>query len=180
MIHYQILKTYRAVPPKVRTMLIRAILLFIGWTLLYQLWLRPSGTLDERLTYVVVKGSVFLMQPFFENAYNIGPHLFIDGRNVVNIAPQCNGLELIVMYLGFLICYPAGLKRRLLFAVTGTLVITMLNMVRCVLLAWLYISNVDLANFAHHFAFKLIIYGVVFMGWVWFTKSSRQVTPNNA
>lgn len=168
----QIKRTYDAVPPKVRKLVLRALLLFATWTLLYYYWLKPDGRLDDLLTKVVVHGSVALMQPFFTNAYHVGPHLFIDGRNVVNIAPQCNGLELIVLYLGFLVCYSTTMLRRVLFGLGGIVVITFLNMVRCVLLAWLYLSDVDLANFAHHFAFKLIIYGVVFLGWVWYTKTS--------
>ena len=41
----------------------------------------------------------------------------------------------------------------------------------------LYLHDVDLADVAHHYVFKLIIYGVVFYGWMLYT---RTVTPDEA
>lgn len=169
----QLLRLQDTLPPKVKTMLLRAIGLFIGWTLLYQLLLKPTGIPDTQLTNLVVVGTVKMLSLFFTNVTNVGPHVFINGVQSVNIAPQCNGLELIVLYIGFLLCYPSSFKKGLLYGVVGTLVITFLNMVRCSLLAWMYVSQMSMADFAHHFGFKLIIYGVVFLGWVLYTKSPK-------
>lgn len=173
MIRQQFLKLRETLPPKVWTMLVRALILFVGWTLLYHLLLKPIGFPDNMLTNIVVDGTVKLLALFVDNVHNVGPHVFINGVQSVNVAPQCNGLELIVLYIGFLICYPASLKRGMIFGVVGTVVITFLNMVRCALLAWMYASQFSITEFAHHFAFKIIIYGVVFLGWVWYTKNPK-------
>ncbi len=173
MIRQQIIRFQESVPPRVKTLLLRALFVFIGWMLLYNLLLKPIGIPDYHLTQLVASGTVGLLRIFTESAHRVGPHVFLNGVQSVNIAPQCNGLELIVLYLGFLICYPGSFKKGLLFAVAGTVVITFLNMVRCALLAWLYISHVNVAEFAHHFAFKLIIYGVVFFGWMLYAKDKK-------
>jgi exosortase/archaeosortase family protein len=176
MIRQQIEKLQTSLPPKVLQMIIRGVVLFVGWMLLYHLLLKPSGTPDNQLTDLVVQGTVMVLKPFFAEVTHVGPHVFINGVQSVNIAPQCNGLELIVLYLGFLVCYPATLSRGIIFAIGGTIVITVLNMIRCALLAWLYLIHAPIFDVAHHFLFKLIIYGVVFLGWMLYTKESNK--PN--
>src|SRR5690606_25374143 len=116
-----------AVPPKVRPFLLRAIILVVLWELLYNFILKPWGTPDDQLTDLVQFGAIQLLSLFYTDVYGQGSTIVIEGERAVGIARQCNGLELIVLYLGFIICLPAGAKRMLLFSVIGTVVIYILN-----------------------------------------------------
>jgi exosortase/archaeosortase family protein len=57
--------------------------------------------------------------------------------------------------------------------VVGVSSIIVLNIIRCALLAWMYYQQMSVADFAHHYAFKLIIYACTFWGWYLYSKQLR-------
>ena len=161
------------VPAGIRKLLIRAGLLFLAWSLLYHLWLEPLGVPDRQMTALVAAGMVKLLSWFYTDLNLAGSSILINGIQAVNIAPACNGLELIVLYAGFILVMPTNWKRMTGFILGGFLVIMLLNILRCALLAWMYVHQMDLADFAHHYVFKLAIYAVVFYGWILYAKKLR-------
>jgi len=169
----QIKKIHHTLPTHIRKPLYRAVLLFAGWMLLYHFVLKPIHIPDDQLTAFVQWGTAGILRLFYPVVQNIDQSVFINGIRAVNIDPQCNGLELIVLFLGFIICLPTRPARMLSFGIVGTLIISVLNMMRCAALASMYLNHMPIANFAHHFAFKLIIYGVVFYGWVLYSKKYK-------
>ena len=86
------------------------------------------------------------------------------------VADPCNALELYVLYLGFLFSFPASLKRVLLFSIVGIVVIYSANIIRLAALASMNIHRIKAIDMAHHYVFKLIVYGLIFGLWVLFTK----------
>lgn len=160
-------------PVKIRKLLIRAALIFLAWTLLYNLWLSPVGVPDNQMTQLVVIGTVELLALFYDDVHHQNSGIILEGVRAVNIARQCNGLELIALYTGMILIMPSNWKRMLSFILGGFVVITALNMIRCALLAWMYLHQMDLADVAHHYIFKLAIYGVVFYGWMLYSKKVK-------
>ena len=162
------------------------------WKILYLSFLLPHRVLDEPLTRVIGFSTVAVL-----NA-TPGEHLYtgrmipdtadIDGvifrGNVVGlyrnnektltVADPCNGLELMVLYLGFLVCFPAPLKRKLIFGAAGCLLICILNVIRCSALVGIYLHHRAYLDFSHHFAFQLIVYLVIFLLWYFFSKTGRR------
>ena len=173
-------KIYRELPVAVRNFLLRALLLFAGWLLLYNLVLKPLNVPDRQLTEFVKWGTVKSLSLFYNNVSSEGQDILINGQTVVGIANQCNGLELIVLYLGFLLCLPTSRRRAITFAAAGTILICLLNIARCSLLAVLFMNHAFYANFAHHYAFKLIVYGAVFWGWIIYSKHTGRHEPIQA
>lgn len=166
-------KIKNAIPAQVRPFLVRAAILVAVWELLYNFVLKPSGIPDEQLTAMVQWGTIKLLSLFYDNLGQDGNIIIINGENAVSIARQCNGLELIVLYLGFMLCIPTSLKRFLIFSVVGLLVIYFLNLIRSAALAVMYLQNHAWTDFAHHYVFKIIIYAVVFYGWVLYIKKPK-------
>ena len=164
-------KSRPVLPANIKKLLLRAGILFAAWSLLYYAFLQPVGIPDQQLTDIVLRGTMTLLSGFYQNVYQEGNSIFLNGIRSVNIAPQCNGLELMVLYVGFLLIMPATAKRMLAFSVTGVFLIVVLNVLRCALLAWLYLQNVEVADIAHHYIFKLAIYGVVFYCWMLYTRT---------
>jgi len=158
------------IPVKLKKLLLRASIAFIAWSLAYNLWLAPAGIPDNQITQLVVKGTVKLLSFFYTNVHQDGSSIFLNNVRAVNIANACNGLELIVLYIGFILIMPSGWKRMTAFVLSGAVVITLLNIIRCALLAWMYFHKMDLADIAHHYIFKLAIYAVVFYGWMLYSK----------
>jgi len=168
------------VPVHVRAFLMRALIIFVLWKLIYHLLLFPIHFPDQQLTQLTAKStgilySFFIKDPLVVNREEVKNGtgksvIFIQGRRAIGIADGCNGLELYVLYIGFLFCLPSTAKRRVLFCLGGIIVIFILNNFRCFGLAWLYLNDYPIANFAHHYLFKMIIYGVIFYGWVLYSK----------
>lgn len=165
---------YNELPVSIRSFLWRALLLFAGWLIIYNLVLKPTNVPDGQLTKFVTWTSAKTLSMFYEDVHTEGQDIFVNGRAAVGIANQCNGLELIVLYLGFLLCLPTSRRRTIVYAVAGTIVISAVNVIRCSLLAILFMSHNYYADFAHHYAFKLIVYAAVFAGWIGYSKSTRR------
>jgi len=99
--------------------------------------------------------------------------IYLHGKIPLAIADACNGLELLVLYAGFLICYPSTLRRKLIYALVGFVFIYLLNIVRCSTLTVVAIYNPDYLDFAHHFVFTFVIYAFIIWLWFVFTKNPR-------
>lgn len=167
-------KIKETIPANVLRFLVRALLLVVAWELLYNFLLKPSGIPDNQLTRLVQVGAIKMLSWFYTNVGEDGSAIILDGKKAVSIARQCNGLELIVLYLGFIICLPSAFKRMLIFSVVGLTVIYILNVIRTALLAAMYHHDHSLTNFAHHYVFKIIIYAVVFLGWMLYMKQNKK------
>jgi exosortase/archaeosortase family protein len=160
-------------PANIRPILVRGILLVVGWTLLYKYVLAPSGIPDNQLSKLVQLGTAELLSWFYPNVTQSGTVVFIDGIASVSIGHQCNGLELNALFVGFMLCFPSSFKKILIYTLAGFVAIYLLNVIRCAVLAVMYINHNDLTDFAHHYAFKLVIYAVVFYGWVLYSKKPK-------
>ena len=134
-------KIKNAIPENIRPFIIRAAILIIVWELLYNFVLRPSGIPDDQLTRIVQVGAMKLLSFFYTNIGEDENVIILNGSRAVSIAHQCNGLELIVLYLGFIFCLPTNAKRMILFGIIGVLVIYILNIIRTALLAAMYDIN---------------------------------------
>lgn len=167
-------KIKKAIPANIRPFVIRAAILIVAWELLYNFVLRPWGTPDDQLTRIVQVGAMKLLSLFYTDVGEDGNVIVLNGAKAVSIARQCNGLELIMLYLGFIFCLPTNAKRMITFGVLGVLVIYFLNIVRTALLAAMYNANHSMTDFAHHYVFKIVIYAVVFLGWVLYMKKPKQ------
>ncbi|MEI8279828.1 MAG: archaeosortase/exosortase family protein [Bacteroidota bacterium] len=161
-------------PIGVRLFLKRALLFFIGWKLLYYLVLNPTHIPDKWITDLTASGAAWVISLFHFSTrveYKVlRDNVFMNGRNVLGIAHDCNGLELFVLYIGFLLCIPTNYKRQFAFTLMGIIEILVLNIFRCVgLVTMTYYGN-HWVNFAHHYAFKMVIYLVIFLMWVLYSK----------
>lgn len=167
-------KIKNAIPENIRPFLLRAAILIAAWELLYNFVLKPSGIPDDQLTRIVQVGAMKLLSFFYTNVGEDENVIILNGSRAVSIARQCNGLELIVLYLGLLFCLPSSPKRMILFGTVGVLVIYILNIIRTAMLAVMYDINHSMTDFAHHYVFKIVIYAVVFLGWVLYMKKPKQ------
>lgn len=169
------------IPSHVKLFLKRSSVVFIFWKLLYHLLLFPLKVPDQPLTHITSTCTAFVYNIISPNHFVQSVQEFegggeksvihINNHKVIRVADACNGLELFILYLGFIICLPTTFKRQLIFSSLGILLIFVLNIFRCYGLAWLYYHNFYFANFAHHYLFKMIIYVIIFYLWVKYANS---------
>ena len=100
------------IPAGVRSFLIKAIAVFIGWQLLYRLLLTRINQPDFFLTNSTAWGTSSVLKMFYRNVDMIPDNfkaiILINGQKVIGIANPCNALEIFVLYFAFLYCYLYG------------------------------------------------------------------------
>lgn len=182
------------IPLPIRLFLGKALLFFILWKVIYSFFLFDSQLLDKVLTKHVGDASAFVlnnsgfMSGFtsvtenFDSTYagedlnNQISAIYHNGYKVLHIANVCNGLELIVLYIGFIVCMPSSFKRKTLYIIIGVLILDLINIFRCVGLIYLSEYFEAYFDFAHHYLFKAIVYLCTFLMWI---KFSRKITLND-
>jgi len=182
------------IPLPIRLFLGKALLLFIAWKIVYSFFLFDSQLIDKILTKHVGDASVFMLNKssFMSGFSSVIEHnseihagktinnsvsaIYHNGYKVLNIANVCNGLELLILYMGFIVCMPSNIKRKIIYIVLGVIVLDFINILRCVGLIYLYEYFQAYFDFAHHYLFKAIIYLSTFLLWMRF---SRKINLND-
>lgn len=170
---------YNKVPALVRSFLLKALLIFIGWQALYNLVLAPARVPDRQLTNATCYSTTRLMSVFYNNTTAMYAHnnatasaiVAVDGHPVLGILDPCNGLDIYVLYISFLFCFPGTMKRRGLFLLLGIPYIYVINTIRCVLIGWLNIAHRGWVDISHHYIFTAAVYLLVFYLWIAYTKT---------
>jgi exosortase/archaeosortase family protein len=179
---------YQLIPKPVRYFLSMSLTVAIAWKLIYLIFLMNTRILDDPLTNHVGNSAAYIL-----NHYS-GMHQFsaiqkIDtsimegqiqiakvcsilhhSQKVLHIADGCNGLELMVLYSGFIFCYPSTKKRKVGYILIGLLMIDFFNIARCSMLGFIKEYYHPYFYISHHFVFKAVVYAVIVILWGYFTR----------
>lgn len=99
--------------------------------------------------------------------------LFYNHEYVARVVEGCNGLSVIILFASFVVAFTGRLRHTVLFIVSGSLLIYVLNVGRIALLAYFLYYYPEQEHLLHGVLFPLCIYGVVFLLWiVWVNKYS--------
>ena len=178
----------KGIPSSVLVFIGKGLLLFIIWKLLYLSWLQPKRILDDPLTTSVgvattaglnlfSGGDTYTVLKVPDTASaDVGGavtrvmEIYLNKGETLKIADPCNGLELMVLYAGFLLCFPGVPRRKAVFILFGWILIVVMNILRCMLLVLIFVHWRKYLDFSHHFVFTFIVYLVIFGLWYRFTK----------
>lgn len=184
----QYYQKWQLIPRPARLFLLKGLALLILWKTLYLAFLAPARLLDEPLTHSVGIATAYTLNLFSGTdgfttkseinrvetegiiTYDPVMAVYLHNRPTLSIADPCNALELFVLFAGFIICLPAKASRKIGFISAGLLLIWVINVLRCVGLIEIYLYNPKYTHFSHHYAFKFIVYGFIFLLWMLFTK----------
>ncbi len=167
----------------IRIFFLKLFALIVGWECLYMFILKPLRIPDKMLTNFIASCVTSWMKFFFyfspgiicvENPMYSNAMIMQNGRPLFTIEDGCNGLDLILIYLVFIILLPSSLYRKIIFGIGGIITITVANIIRCVLLYWIYIRHPQLFEINHHYLFTIAMYLLIFFGWILFIKQDLQ------
>ncbi|KAB1067347.1 hypothetical protein F6U93_11220 [Tamlana haliotis] len=182
------------IPLPIRLFLGKALLLFIIWEIVYNLFIHDSAFPQQFLTNHVGQFSVLALNSLgnmteFTNHNTIltstysgdainefYSEIYHHDKKILNIANACNGLELMVLYIGFIICMPSKFWRKVKYIILGLIVLDAINILRCVGLIYLREYYHNYFDFAHHYLFKAVIYATSFLIWYIF---ARKISLNH-
>jgi len=147
---------------------------YFGWYLIYNLWIHPAETADMYVIDATIAVSKKILQAFGYVVFTGEERVIgVDGTGGLWIGDNCNGIALFALFTGLIIAYPGNWKRKILFIITGILMIQLLNVLRVVCLAILDTHSRTWTEFNHTYTFTVIIYGCIFLLWMlWVNKYS--------
>jgi exosortase/archaeosortase family protein len=188
----------KQIPAPVKSFLWKALAFFLVWQLIYNIYLLPNRVIDRPLCAFVGNGTASFInfvqgsnlaycKTVSEYVSNEGELyladraiVFLGPNRLIGIADGCNGLNLFVLFIGFIVVYPSKFNLKLIYSVVGILAIMLLNIARCAGLGLIHNSYPSMTDFAHHYAFKIITYLAIFYMWYWYVKLTNKIEANYA
>lgn len=167
---------------KVTFFFIKLFLLFSLWFVCYTLLLRPGRVVDKPLTTLLTSAVTKVINIISPATESVGwiqdpvrpcTHLTQNDVAVFDIFDICNGIDLMFIYLGVLFLLPYPLKRKLIYGAGGVAAIILLNIIRISSLYFIYVYYRSAFDFSHHYLFTLLMYVLIFYGWLLFVKKNR-------
>ncbi|MDP6340098.1 MAG: archaeosortase/exosortase family protein [Candidatus Marinimicrobia bacterium] len=155
--------------------LMKAAGIYALWYIVYDYVLLPDGRLDTFLSFSGVNLAGGLLNLMGWDIYSEARVLAVTGSNGVEIQNGCNGLELIGLYMGFIIVYPGGpLQKRIMFLAGGIGLLFIANVFRIMVFALsIYYIPVWWEQ-VHTYSSYFIFYPIVLTLWYLWTLVTDQ------
>ena len=157
--------------------LITAVLLYVGWYLLYQFYIEPTTKIDYYISKNISAGTIIVLELLgytaapFEESYHVIVGIADSFNAGVWIGNECNGLKLFSIFATFIIAFPGGWKKKLWFIPLGIVIIHLLNILRVVALVLINHFRNEALEFNHTYTFTFLMYLIIFGLWyIWVTK----------
>lgn len=154
---------------------------YIVLTLLYKFYLNSFEAHDlDNITVVVSKNTEQLLQLFNydiivqKSAQNPWMKVSLNGKFLALITEGCNAVSVMILFVSFVAAFSGKLKQTLLFILFGVFSLYILNVIRIAVLTVLLFNFPEQNHFLHGVVFPLIIYGYVFVLWIfWINRFSK-------
>ena len=159
------------------------LLVYILFSLLYQFYLKTSiGSrfYPDYITNLVSKQTELLIRGFGYDAEVI-PHqdepsmkLLINGKYLARVIEGCNSISVVILFASFIIAFSGKLKETIVFLLSGSVLIYVVNLFRIVILSIGMYHYPWRREILHTVIFPAIIYGIVFILWIiWVNRFSK-------
>ena len=145
---------------QMKLFVLRLAVVVILWKVLYIFILQPIRIPDAFLTHILSSSVVFTLKyvlrivpdaTWVMDSHFPSDNIVSNGRTIVDIYDACNGLDLYLIYLTFVLLLPYATKRKLAFSLIGIASIFVGNIIRCIWLYWIYVYHRDMFEINHHY-----------------------------
>ena len=106
----------------------------------------------------------------------------VAGHAGVQIGAPCDGVALFALFAIFILAFPGPILRKAWFIPAGIALLHLANVVRVIVLARIQATSPEWLEFNHDYTFTVLIYGLVFALWYFWTalaRPARAVNPTN-
>lgn len=168
-------KTYRPVIYFILTFLS----VYFVLTFSYKIYLDLSdGTkyYPDYITNLTARQSEVLIDAIGYEA-DILPHpdepsmkLIINGKYVARVIEGCNSISIIILFISFIVAFRDTAKKTLIYLLAGSALIYSVNLIRIVILSVGLFHYPWRREILHTVIFPLIIYGMVFLLWMFWVR----------
>ena len=164
------------------------ILTFLGsysiLSLLYGFYLKQAASqvfYPDYITHQVAVQTAAIVD-FLGYGVQIAPYpgeasvkVVVNGQFLIRVVEGCNGMSVIILFCAFVLSFFNGWPRTLLFLLMGILSIYIINVLRIAALALAVYKYPRYVLFLHEIAFPAVIYGFVFLLWVFWVSRFKRV-----
>ncbi|MET3025050.1 exosortase family protein XrtF [Flavobacterium sp. UW10123] len=156
-------------------------LTYIVLTILYKFYLNSYQLQDlDAITMISGQNSEQLLKflnydvIIQKSSQNPWQEIILKGRFIARITEGCNAVSVMILFVSFVSAFSGNLKKTSLFIILGLISIYILNIIRITLLIVLMYHFPRYTHFLHDIFFPLMIYGYVFILWVfWINRFSK-------
>ncbi|AUS05769.1 exosortase family protein XrtF [Pseudotamlana carrageenivorans] len=155
--------------------IITFLVVYITLSVIYSFYLKLSdGSVfyPDYLTHLVGLQCVELLE-FFGFSSEVVKHpnepslkLIVNGQYLARIVEGCNAFSVIILFASFIIAFSTRLKPTLIYVLTGSVFIYIVNLFRITILGIGMFHYPKYEEVLHNIIFPGIIYGMVFLLWV--------------
>ena len=130
--------------------------------------------------------SNYLIQSFgyessvVEHANEPSMKIIISNKFVARVVEGCNSISVIVLFVSFIIAFASKFKTTFLYILTGSILIYSINLFRIAILSIGLFHYPWRREILHIVIFPLIIYGMVFLLWMFWVNRFSKIKARNA
>lgn len=162
---------------------------YIILSVIYKLYLQYSDGskfYPDYITHLVSLQTEDLLNSFGYNT-KVLPHpnepsmkLILNGEFIGRIIEGCNSISVIILFISFIIAFSGKLKTTFFYILSGSVLIYIINLLRIVVLAIGLLVYPKYGEVLHTVIFPGIIYGMVFLLWIFWVNRFSKLKKNNA
>ena len=108
------------------------------------------------------------VKPYFPGS-SMG--LYINDLFLAQVVEGCNAISVIILFVAFVISFAQKLTKTVLFIFAGVALIYAVNILRIAVLTIALYHYPEHSEFLHQVVFPAIIYGMVFLLWLFWVKN---------
>lgn len=188
---------WKSLPEGASTFLSKAVALFLGWKALYIFILLPSGEPDGWLVRQLGNATAATLNTVYGADRYVVRHICLPNRGGsaagstcaqvyregkradIGIYAPCNGMELMVLAAGFILCFDGNWRRKTGYILAAIIGIFLINVVRISLLVVIKSDHPAWFEFAHKYLFNMAGYGTVFLAWMQYVRGLQPPVPRH-
>ncbi|MBP0903126.1 exosortase family protein XrtF [Mariniflexile gromovii] len=165
------------------------LLVYIALSVAYKFYLQfsdGSKYYPDYMTHLVAIQSEALLNSLGYHVQMM-PHpdepsmkIIINGTYLARIIEGCNSISVIILFISFIIAFASNLKTTFFYILSGSVLIYVVNLVRIVLLSLLLYHYPKHQAILHSVVFPGIIYGLVFLLWVFWVNRFSKIKGTHA
>jgi len=152
-------------------------------SLVYSFYLDASKSgqyYPDFITNLVAKQSENLLQTVGYETIVV-PHpnepsikVIVEGKYLARVIEGCNGASIIILFVSFIVAFSGKIKTTIIFALSGSVLLYVVNLIRIVVLSIGLYHYPWREAILHSVVFPAIIYGMVFLLWMfWVNRFSK-------
>lgn len=162
------------------------LLVYIALSVAYKFYLQfsdGSKFYPDYMTHLVAKQSEALLNMFGYNA-QLMPHpdepsmkIIVNDIFIARVIEGCNALSVIILFVSFIVAFATNFKTTFFYILAGSVLIYAVNLFRIVLLTAGLYHYPNQKDIFHTVVFPGIIYGMVFLLWIFWVNRFSKLKP---